>query len=199
MRVGVQITEIPTLALHPTQGSIGFREVTRKRDEWRARVGEYGAALHPHHVIPTVLGPARRHYAIDRHHFARAMHDEGVGTLAVKVVADASALPETEFWQFLAARSWGHPFDSDGRPLTYALMPLSVADMTDDPYRGLAGALRRAGGYAKDAAPCSEFAWADFLRSRIDAQMLRDDFEATLGHAMRLCQDRDGAVAAPRA
>ena len=36
--------------------------------------------------------------------------------------------------------------------------------MRDDPYRSLAGEVRKAGGYAKDSAPFTEFLWADFFR-----------------------------------
>jgi hypothetical protein len=46
-------------------------------------------------------------------------------------------------------------------------MRRSVADLMYDPYRSLAGALRRTGGFAKDTTPYSEFLWADFLRRRI--------------------------------
>ena len=188
-----QIFNIPTSSLRPTQATVGFREVRRKRAEWRAHVTANGFGFIAKHVVPVVLGPVGRHYAIDHHHLARALCDEGVETLAVKVAADASALSEAEFWKFLERRSWGHPFDADGRPLAHPLMPRTLADMTDDPYRSLAGALRRAGGYPKGPAPCSEFAWADFLRSRIDDQMLRDDFGAALDRALRLCR-RGGAA-----
>jgi hypothetical protein len=34
--------------------------------------------------------------------------------------------------------------------------------MGDDPYRGLAGELRRSGGFAKDATLFSEFIWPIF-------------------------------------
>ena len=194
-----QIFNIPALSLRPTQATVGFREVRRKRTDWRAHVTAHGFSFIAKHVVPVVLGPAGRHYAIDHHHLARALCDEGVETLAVKVAADASALSEAEFWKFLERRSWGHPFDADGRPLAHPLMPRTLADMTDDPYRSLAGALRRAGGYPKDPTPCSEFAWADFLRSRIDDQMLRDNFGTALDHALRLCRRGGNALIAPRA
>jgi hypothetical protein len=52
--------------------------------------------------------------------------------------------------------------------------------LVDDPYRGLAGELRRAGGCAKEPAPFSEFLWADFLRDKVSAELLRNDFDAAL-------------------
>jgi hypothetical protein len=42
-----------------------------------------------------------------------------------------------------------------------------MAKLIDDPFRSLAGELRRAGGFAKDTTPFSEFLWADFLRRRV--------------------------------
>ena len=59
-----------------------------------------------------------------------------------------------------------HPFDEDGKRRAYSDIPKSIEDMKDDPFRSLAGALRRKGGYAKDTTPFSEFLWADFLRRR---------------------------------
>ena len=44
-----------------------------------------------------------------------------------------------------------------------------MKDLVDDPFRSLAGELRRVGGYAKDTTPFSEFLWADFLRRRSSA------------------------------
>ena len=193
-----QIFNIPTSSLRPTQATVGFREVRRKRADWRAHVTANGFGFIAKHVVPVVLGPAGRHYAIDHHHLARALCDEGVETLAINVAADASAFSEAEFWKLLERRSWGHQFDADGQPLAHALMPGTLADMTDDPYRSLAGALRRAGGCPKGPTPCSEFAWADFLRSRIDDQMLRDDFGAALDRALRLCRRGGGAFIASR-
>jgi len=101
-------------------------------------------------------------------------------------MADASSLPLDAFWAFLGARSWGRRIDAHGKPVDYWNMPQSVAELTDDPYRSLAGALRRAGGFAKSAAPFSEFQWADRLRCEIDVRLLRDDFDAALARALEI-------------
>ena len=50
--------------------------------------------------------------------------------------------------------------------------------LVDDPFRSLAGELRRTGGYAKDITPFSEFLWADFLRRRIKRKAVEKDFNA---------------------
>ena len=61
----------------------------------------------------------------------------------------------------------------------------AVEDMNDDPYRSLAGALRRRGGFAKDATPFSEFVWADFFRPRFKRRELAEDFDAKLERGVR--------------
>ncbi len=55
----------------------------------------------------------------------------------------------------------------------YKDLPKTVAKLVDDPFRSLAGELRRAGGYAKDAEPFSEFLWADFCVDGSSAKPLR--------------------------
>jgi hypothetical protein len=52
-------------------------------------------------------------------------------------------------------------------------MPRRLTELEDDPYRSLAGLVRREGGYAKDQAPFVEFLWADFFRPRVSAQLIK--------------------------
>jgi hypothetical protein len=46
---------------------------------------------------------------------------------------------------------WVHPFGADGSRYDYEHLPKIVTELADDPYRSLAGELRRVGGFAKDA------------------------------------------------
>jgi hypothetical protein len=55
----------------------------------------------------------------------------------------------------LESCNWTHPFDDEGRRCPYDEMPATVNDLIDDPFRSLAGELKRAGGYAKNRAPFS--------------------------------------------
>jgi hypothetical protein len=70
-------------------------------------------------------------------------------------------------------------------------LPKSVDKLIDDPYRSLAGELRRAGGFAKDTTPFSEFIWADFLRRRIKRKIAETDFERALEKALQLSKSVD--------
>jgi hypothetical protein len=97
-----------------------------------------------------------------------------------------SELGFDEFWFTLESRSWAHPFDAEGKRRSYGNMPKTVFDLTDDLFRSLSGALKRAGGYAKNKAPFSEFLWADFLRSRIALECIERDFYGALMLALNL-------------
>jgi len=176
-------------SLKPTQMTLGMREVAEKRREWRERGGQKGAEYLGKHMIPVVLGPKARHYVIDHHHMARALEEEGVKDVLVSVVADLSTLAREEFWVFMDNRAWCHPYDAQGRRRDFDDIPTTVAEMDDDPYRSLAGELRQAGGYAKDATPFSEFIWADFLRRRIKRKTVEKDFESALKTALTLAKD----------
>jgi len=74
-----------------------------------------------------------------------------------------------------------------------AVRPQDTVDLVDDPLRSLAGELRRAGGYAKDTTPFSEFLWADFMRRRISRSLAEDDFEKALKQAMKLAKSEEAS------
>ncbi len=179
--------------LHPTQITVGFREVREKRAEWRRRDGKKKPDFLGRHMIPVILGSKERHYVIDHHHLVRALHEEGVKNLLVNVVADLSAVHRDSFWIVLDHRGWCHPYDDDGVRRDFDAIPSSIAKLKDDPYRSLAGELRRIGGYAKDVTPFSEFIWADFLRRRVKRKRIEQDFTAALASALELAKGEDAS------
>ena len=189
------LTPIPITDLRPTQITVGMREVAEKCTRWREQEGKKSAKKSAKflgsHMIPVVLGPRGRHYMIDHHHLARALHEEGVKDVLVSVVADLGMLDNDTFWFVLDNRNWMHPFDDQGRRRTYKDIPKSVADLVDDPFRSLAGELRRAGGFAKDTTPFSEFLWADFLRRRIKRKVVESDFAKALESAMKFAKSQE--------
>jgi hypothetical protein len=85
-------------------------------------------------------------------------------------------------------KNWMHPFDTDGRRRHYEDIPKSVAGLIDDPFRSLAGELRRAGGFAKDTTPFSEFLWADFLRQHLKRKAVQRDFDHAIEQALALAK-----------
>src|SRR3954462_8709693 len=89
------------------------------------------------------------------------------------------------------------PFDRQGKRRPFDPMPTNVLALEDDPFRSLAGALRRRGVYAKTGTPHADFAWADFLRRQIRSANLVQDFEATLDEAERLIRAWPRALRLP--
>ncbi|HXW42531.1 MAG TPA: ParB-like protein [Xanthobacteraceae bacterium] len=177
--------------LRPTQITVGMREVTEKRKRWRETGFKKGEKFLGRHMIPVVLGPKQRNYVIDHHHLARALHDEGVKDVVVTVIANLSKLVPDAFWTVMDNRSWMHPYDADGERRRYQDIPKSVTDLVDDPFRSLAGELRRAGGFAKDTTPFAEFLWADFLRRQIKRKLVQRDFDRAMEKAIGLAKSRD--------
>ncbi len=177
--------------LRPTQMTVGYREVDRKRAAWRKRVEQDGPDFLGRHMIPVVIGPKRHPHLIDNHHLARALYDEGVEHVLVDVVADLSELKRAAFMTFMDNRNWLHPFDAAGKRCDHAAIPKAIGKLGDDPYRSLAGALRRAGGCAKVDTPYAEFLWADFFRRRIKSAKLAADFDAALLRGLDLARSAE--------
>lgn len=191
MTIDPILKPVQLASLRPTQMTVGRREVAAKRNHWREQVAEAdhrGAEFLGSHMIPAVLGPRDRLYVVDHHHLALALVEEGVVHVLVSTVADLSHLEKDAFWFVMAHRNWMHAYDGEGRPCTWKDIPKRLEDLVDDPYRSLAGELRRVGGYAKDMTLYSEFLWADFLRRRIKRSVIGDDFKAALAKALDLAR-----------
>ena len=183
------LNPIPIKSLRPTQITVGFREVAAKRQQWREQSADGGSEFLGKHMVPVVRGPKGHPYIIDHHHLCRALLEEGVVDILVNEVADLRSLKKAEFWTYLDNRDWCHAYDAEGRRRDFEDIPSTVGALADDPYRSLAGELRRAGGFAKDITPFSEFIWADFLRRRVKRKLLDQNFPAALIHALTLSKD----------
>ena len=182
------LAPVPIAELRPTQMTVGYREVAEKRRRWRDYDDDKRAAFLGAHMVPTLLGPKKRHYVIDHHHLCRALLEEGVENVLVTVVADLHHLDKDAFWTVCDHKSWVHPYDADGVRVGFKDIPKAMSDLADDPYRSLAGELRRSGGFAKDTTPFSEFLWADYLRRHVKAKRVEGDFSAALEEAMTLAK-----------
>jgi hypothetical protein len=186
-----RIHSVPIMALRPTQITVGMREVKAKRKSWREHPDRKKADFLGNHLIPVIWGPKEEYYVIDHHHLTLALHQEGVKQIATTVVADLRRLPREAFWVFLDNRGWIHPFDEHGRRRGYDEVPKRIPALVDDPYRSLAGELRKSGGYSKETTPFCEFLWADYLRRRLKRKLLVDDFPNALVRALKLAKSSD--------
>jgi len=177
--------------LRPTQMTVGLREAEARRERMKEKLKANGEKSLRKNVIPVVQGPKNRYYIIDHHHLCHALLGMDIDEVSVTVVLNLSRLDKQAFWVYLDNTGLVHPFDADGKRCDYKDIPKSVKDMKDDPYRSLAGMLRRMGGFAKDTTPFSEFLWADFLRRRIDKDDVKNDFDVALEKALKLAKSRD--------
>ncbi|MBV9558078.1 MAG: chromosome partitioning protein ParB, partial [Pseudolabrys sp.] len=159
--------------LRPTQMTVGLREVKNKRKELRRRGRKNMRRFLGAHMVPVVLGPDERYYVVDHHHLALALHGEGLRDVLVTVMADLSMVGMDEFWTVLDHHGWVYPYDSLGRRKDFKKLPKTVSGLKDDPFRSLAGELRRVGGFAKNTTPFSEFLWADFFRRRVKRSLVQ--------------------------
>lgn len=182
---------VPLADLRPTQITVGFREVERKREKWRKSDKKKRIDLLRRHVIPAVMGLKNHIYIIDHHHFAKALLDEGAPYVAIYLADNLSTLQKDEFWSFLDNNAWCHAYDESGIRRGLSDIPKNLKNLRDDPFRSLVGELIRAGACAKADKQFFEFLWADFLRRRLDLELVKKDFAAALMKAMELASSSE--------
>lgn len=173
--------------LRPTQITVGYAEVAQKRSQWSGMDKAERKKFLGSHWFPAVRGPKDDFYIVDHHHLGLALLQEGEDEGYVVLVKDLDQLARNEFWTVMDMHQWVHPYDADGRRQPIAKLPRRLTDMADDPYRSLAGEVRRAGGFPKDSTPFAEFLWADFFRRRIKPKVLRESPDQALQKALVLC------------
>jgi hypothetical protein len=179
--------------LRPTQITVGMREVSAKQKSWQRQDPKKRAEFLGRHMIPVIRGPKDRLYVLDHHHLTLALHNEGVEEVLVYAVVDLRTLSKDEFWNYLDNRSWVHPYDAAGRRRDFADIPKKISGLKDDPYRSIAGELRRMGGFAKDTTPFSEFLWADYMRRRLARSDVEENFDNAIEQALKLAKSEDAS------
>ena len=179
--------------LRPTQMTVGMREVEEKRKRWREHKGKKKAEFLGSHMIPVLLGPKEQHYVIDHHHLARALLEEDQGEVLISVIADLRTLDRDAFWVVADNRGWCHPYDQNGVRRDFKDIPNTIGELRDDPFRSLAGEVRRLGGCSKETVPFSEFLWADFFRRRLKRKALEKEFTASMERALKLAKSSEAS------
>jgi hypothetical protein len=185
------IQPIPITSLRPTQMTVGMREVKEKRKRWREHEKKKQSELLGKHMIPVVRGPDKRYYVVDHHHLARALHEEGVKDILVTIIGDLTMVERDAFWGVMDNKRWVYPYDANGERRHFKDLPKAITDLKDDPFRSLAGELRRVGGFAKDTTPFSEFLWADYLRRKISGKAVKNNFEKAIELSLAAARSKD--------
>ncbi|MDR5857400.1 ParB/Srx family N-terminal domain-containing protein [Caballeronia sp. LZ062] len=175
--------------LKPTQGSIGMEHVREKMHLTAATPAHGRAAFLRDHALRLVRGPGGTLHVIDHHHWARAWHELGIDVVPVVIACDFSDRSHNAFIAALRERGWLHAVDAEGRETSVDELPPSIAAIPDDPYLSLAAFVRMAGVYRDPPGANAKYAWADYLRERVQG-----DLTSIAGFAKALAQ----AVAASR-
>ncbi len=178
--------KIKVADLHPTQITVGMREVIDKQTEMAKMSKDERHEYLQKHPIPVVLGPGKNLFSIDHHHLARALWDDGFEHAWAETVADLSKLEGAAFWAEMDKRQWVYPHDAQGKTLPCSALPAHISKLMDDPYRSLAAYARNAGAYKKSTTPFTEFAWANFFRARINIPSGDTGFEEAVHKAVAL-------------
>ena len=191
--IGSTLVEVKLGQLRPTQMTVGFGEVERKRRSW-AKLGAHARREAMRQALfPAVRGPDKTFYILDHHHTAVALLREKSDSVQVGVVKDLCALKPRDFWIFLDHCSWVHPYDANGERRPFKDMPKSFEDLADGPYRSLAGDVRDAGGFAKSDAPFLDFLWANHLRASIPRKKLERAPKQALADGLALARSKKSA------
>jgi hypothetical protein len=158
---------VPILSLKPTQFSLGMEQIKVKTADLetfsRKKLAKY---LH-RRPVPVVVSPKGEIYVIDRHHLLYACWHIGVKKIGVEIKCDLSksGMSYKKFWETMIVSRWAYLFDQFGEgPRDPLYLPQDIRGLADDPYRSLAWAVRKAGGYDHADQTFAEFDWANFFR-----------------------------------
>jgi hypothetical protein len=170
-----------------------MREVARRIKKFRKMSAKKLAAHLRRRAVPMVVGPGQLEYIVDGHHHVRACWEAGFRDIFVDQKADHSSLSEPEFWEIMRKSAWTHPYDQfGGGPHNPERLPENIRGVADDPYRSLAWAVRREGGYEKTSLDYAEFKWADYFRENIPIIHGDASYKRAVKDALRLCRSGKG-------
>lgn len=172
-------------ALRPTQFTLGFAEVAkRKRKLTGASPAEIEAKL-AEKAVPHVVGPGGVLHIIDHHHFVRIAWEMGLTEVELgEPLGDLSGLDAKTFWTTLEKTDRCWPIDADGNRRPFAAMPTHIRDLTANPWRDLAREVRGKAFEDLDS-PFQEFKWGDYFRSFMSRRLIETNFKL----ACRLAED----------
>lgn len=186
--------QLDATRLHPTQFSVGLREVVFKRAAIDKLTPAKLAAYLQDKDVPVVIGPGGVPYMIDGHHTISALlySAQADKTVYGHILANWSELTPEVFWARMQAERYTYLKDASGVLASPDKLPASLRGMQHDIYRGLAWAVMKAGGFAEIKPPkifFQEFHWADFFRGRVHWNDGDDrDFARALAEAVALAK-----------
>jgi hypothetical protein len=150
---------------------------------------------------PVVIGPSGVFYITDHHHLARALYDIGESHTYCIIVDNLSDEKVDDFWKGMEDNNEVYLKDQNGKEIAPSDLPTSIKDLSNDPFRSLAGAVRESCGFEKGDKTSSnddylEFQWADYLRAHwsqtgIAAKDIDANFDNATRAALHLAAEKD--------
>ncbi len=179
---------VPIELLRPTQFCVGYWEIDRRAEKIVHKSPKKLSAYLEEHLAEIVIGPGGLPYLVDGHHIAVTLLKTHLSdTVDAKVRANWRDLDRAEFWEKMKQHGWLYLYDNQGHgPLDPEKLPTKVTQMTDDPYRSLAWAVRKRAGFERSPASYSEFQWANFFRKRVPLGKGEEGFQQAIETALRL-------------
>lgn len=183
------------LQLKPTQIAVGYQQAKTKKSKLAKMKSKEFEKYLDSHAIPVIKGYDNNYFMIDHHHLSHALHSMRIEKVPIRIIKDYSDLEYDAFWEKMYEEHYVWPYDENGKKLSLSMfvkrLPHNVTQLQDDPYRSLAGIIRKRGAYIKDWTPFSEFHWANFLRDRID---IKDEIkDKHIEKAMELAYSADAS------
>ena len=181
--------KIELLSLIPTQSSVGLHQVKMKAKKMENMKEHILKQYLKERPVPVVVDRNKRFYLIDRHHLCSACILINIKKVKIVITADFSdTKSDTEFWTRMQENKYVLLQDSHGKIITPNMLPQKLTELSNDPYRSLAGLLRDAGTIGKVDIPFSEFKWANFFRKHFDEKVVEDMLHTNIKKATHLAR-----------
>jgi hypothetical protein len=195
--------------LHPTQTSVGMAEVRIKAEKLKDELQRRGERNFLKYLLkhdkeePVIIGPGGVFYITDHHHLARALYDLGESETYCIITDNLFDERVDDFWKRMEGSNRVYLKDQNGKIITPSELPASIKDLSNDPFRSLAGAVRESCGFEKGDKSSSsedylEFQWADYLRAHwaqtdIPTKDIDTNFDNAIDAALHLAAQKDAA------
>ncbi|SFK23602.1 ParB/Srx family N-terminal domain-containing protein [Methylocapsa palsarum] len=140
-------------SLRPLQGAIGLYEVAHKEKRISEDPSKAEDKLKKD-PIKVVRGPNGDLFIVDHHHGALAWLDAGFASSICIIQHPELSTDPALFWDQLAEKKLDHLEDKNGVAIPHEKLPRTLFELRseDDPYRSLAGLMRKDDGFCRDSS-----------------------------------------------
>jgi hypothetical protein len=186
------ICSISPIAVHPTQFALGLRDVEDKKSRIRKIQDDPEAIDYflRKKIVPTIKGPDSVFYILDGHHTTRALAEQSILVLYVRVIQDCSSLDKPTFLTRLKTEGRLWLFDENGVGAQDPdNIPRRILDLKDDPYRSLAESAQDQGAFDEKPVYFQQFIWANYFRKLVDKSLVESNYKKAVKEAVKWAKD----------